>query len=142
MIYENGVVAEKDINKSLLWYLKAANKNHALAQYNVGILYQKSMDVPKNSEIALKWIIQASNNNLPIAQFRLGTMYLTGAGIIEDKQKAAMLIKKSYDGGYLKAKEVLDEYKLWKIHKLKKTPTLEDWLMSGENLGDTIEPQL
>ena len=47
------------------------------------------------------------------AQFNLGTMYIHGEGTPKDLKQAAFWIKKSYENGHEKAKEIWEEYELY-----------------------------
>src|SRR5882757_7889726 len=38
------------------WYLKAAAQNHALAQYNLSVMYFRGQGVPRDKAASLVWI--------------------------------------------------------------------------------------
>lgn len=122
--YFNGVRRKKDLKKSFDWYLKAAERGHADAQYQVSIIYMMGEGVEKNSREGLSWLRKAVDNQkrsaradfafgqLPLdidltmvrrsaelgyapAQFRIGLAYLTGEGVTQDAEKAARWFEKA-----------------------------------------------
>ena len=44
--YRNGEGVAIDYGKAAAWYRKAARQNHAMAQSNLGVLYEKGLGVP------------------------------------------------------------------------------------------------
>jgi uncharacterized protein len=64
--------APQDYAQALVWYQKAADQNHALAQFNLGQMYALGHGMPKNDAMALMWIRRAANFGDAGAQFDLG----------------------------------------------------------------------
>lgn len=60
-LYEAGRGTEKDYMKAMEWYLKAAEKDYAQAQYHLGQLYEKGLGVKQNDIKALKWYQKAAD---------------------------------------------------------------------------------
>ena len=58
-LYEQGVVVNKNLNKSLDYYRKSAESGFPTAQYNMGEAYAEGRGVEKNNVTALKWFILA-----------------------------------------------------------------------------------
>jgi TPR repeat protein len=54
------------------WYLKAANQNHALAQFNLGVMYGRGQGVPRDEQRSLMWIRKAAHLGDAGAQHNLG----------------------------------------------------------------------
>jgi hypothetical protein len=67
-LYEKGIVVEKNLNKSLNLYEKAAERGFPTAQYNVGEIYAEGRGVKKNKIFALKWFILAGTRGDKDAQ--------------------------------------------------------------------------
>lgn len=62
MCYYNGCGVPQDKEKAVgLWH-KAANQNHADAQYNLALCYVKSEGVPQDLEEGVKWLRKAARN--------------------------------------------------------------------------------
>jgi uncharacterized protein len=54
------------------WYRKAAEQGHALAQFNLGVMYSRGQGVERNKELASFWITKAAERGDCGAQFLLG----------------------------------------------------------------------
>ena len=54
------------------WYLKAADQNHARAQFNLGVMYATGQGVPHDDVLSLMWIGKAAHLGDPGAQYALG----------------------------------------------------------------------
>jgi TPR repeat protein len=54
------------------WYLKAAAQNHALAQFNLGVMHAKGQGVPRDRAKSLGWIQKAADLGDAGAQYSLG----------------------------------------------------------------------
>ena len=50
----------KDQAEAVKWYRKAAEQNHAEAQYNLGICFYKGEGVAKDQVEAYKWVLLAA----------------------------------------------------------------------------------
>lgn len=84
-LYENGNGVAKDITKAVAWYEKAATT--------------------KNSNYFDQFDEQPQINERPQvkAQFRLGVIYDAGAGVSQDRSKAAMWYEKAAEQGVAEA---------------------------------------
>ena len=54
----------RDYAEAVKWYRKAAEKDHAKAQYNLGVCYEKGHGVQQNFPEAYKLYKLAANNRL------------------------------------------------------------------------------
>jgi TPR repeat protein len=54
-----GEGVEKDINKSIEWFEKAADFDLPGAMYALGMLYEDGKEVPKDTEKAQAWYAKA-----------------------------------------------------------------------------------
>ena len=62
-MYEYGKGTRKNTALANEWYLKAANKGNATAQFNIGNNYLYGQNgLPKNRTQALNWLKKASDN--------------------------------------------------------------------------------
>ena len=59
---ERGVGVKQDYAQAVNWYRKAADQDHAFAQYNLAVLYIKGNGVKKDTAEAVKWFRKASIN--------------------------------------------------------------------------------
>ncbi len=53
-------------------YLKAADQGHALAQFNLGIMYGKGQGVSRNEALSVMWMTRAAKLGDAGAQYNLG----------------------------------------------------------------------
>jgi len=55
-----------------LWYQKAADQGHALAQFNLGVMYWRGQGFRRDRHRAKFWISRAAEAGDPAAQYMLG----------------------------------------------------------------------
>ena len=70
------------------WYRKAAEQGDALAQYNLGGMYDEGQGVPQNDVEAAKWYRRAAEQGIANAQYNLALMYHDGLGVPLDYVQA------------------------------------------------------
>ncbi|MBO4468699.1 MAG: sel1 repeat family protein, partial [Clostridia bacterium] len=99
-IYLHGNGLPKNFEKAMEYFEKSANGGYALAFSNLGYCYLER----KENEKAVDCFLKAAEQNLPIAYNNLGICYRDGLGVPKDTDKALELFKKSFDGGFMKAK--------------------------------------
>ena len=61
-----------------------ADQGDAIAQYNVGFMYDTGNGVPENDAEAVKWYRKAADQGNAKAQSNLGLMYAKGEGVPEN----------------------------------------------------------
>jgi antitoxin component YwqK of YwqJK toxin-antitoxin module len=92
--WENGQLSSKgnfkDEKTAVKWFTIAAELGDALAQYNLGLIYEGGQGVPQDDEAAVKWYKLAAEQGDSGAQYNLGAMYAFGKGVIQDKVHAHM----------------------------------------------------
>ena len=62
----------------------SAEQGDAMAQNNLGVMYQKGEGVPQDYKEAVKWYRLAAEQGHATAQTNLGGMYYKGQGVPED----------------------------------------------------------
>ena len=72
------------------WYTLAAEQGNAVAQKNMGVLYNNGLGVPKDYRTAVKWYRLAAEQGNPHAQMQLGAKYALGQGVPKDYVRADM----------------------------------------------------
>ena len=78
---------------------QAAAQEHAHAQYNLAVMYQKGDGVTQNLQKSFFWYEKAANAGLAIAQYNLGMIYFEGKVVEKDEAKAKSLWQKAADQG-------------------------------------------
>jgi TPR repeat protein len=72
------------------WFLKAAEKGHAGAQYALGMLYTRGEGVVADPDRALEWFRRAARNGHLDAQVRLGGLLAGKPGAPAEVQEEAL----------------------------------------------------
>jgi TPR repeat protein len=99
--------ANKEFEKALEFFQKAAAANFALAEVNLGSLYFNGQGAIKDLSEAAKWDRLAADQGLAPAQANLGAMYLRGQGVAQDYAEAAKLIRAAALQGFAPAQNNL-----------------------------------
>ncbi len=58
--YIKGEAVEKNLDKAIAWWTKAAEKGYAEAQYKLGICYHFGFGVKRSRKLAKRWYEQAA----------------------------------------------------------------------------------
>ena len=78
----------KDEVEAAKWYRKAAEQGLALAQNNLGVMYDHGLGVPMDEAEAVKWYRKAAEQGDPKAQTNLGLKYASGRVVPKDETEA------------------------------------------------------
>jgi len=70
------------------WYQMAAEQGNAIAQNNLGVMYDKGLGVPQDYVEAVRWYQMAAEQGNAIAQNNLGVIYDKGLGVPQDYVEA------------------------------------------------------
>ena len=89
---EDGLAAyeRQDYAEAAKRFRLAAEKGDALAQKNLGFLYESGFGVPQSYAEAMKWYLLAADQGYTFAQTALGMMYDFGHGVPRDYVRAHM----------------------------------------------------
>lgn len=72
--FAQGIGVEPNDEKALMWFLRASEKNHAKAQYELGKMYQGGNVVAYNDDQAIKWFeisVNQKNSNAALGLARI-----------------------------------------------------------------------
>jgi len=69
--------------------MSRAERGDALAQYQLGRMYDLGELIPEDDAESFKWYSMAADQGVPEAQHRLGLMYEFGLGVAKDEVEAA-----------------------------------------------------
>lgn len=121
-----GQGVDKDIQKAMDWYRRAAELGFSRAQANLAAIYlQGEEGVPVNYEEAHKWFAAAAIQGLAVAQYNLGLMFELGLGVEKSEPRALGWYNLAAKAGQAEALERLSQ-----LVKKSETP-----LVSGINLA-------
>ena len=81
---------------------KTADRGHAHAQYNLGIMYSEGTGgLPQSDALAVEWMHKAAYQGLADAQFNLGVMHHDGSGGLPQSDALAVeWCRKAADQGH------------------------------------------
>ena len=101
-----------DYGTALKEWEPLAKQGHALAQFQLGVLYSQGLGVPQNYGEAAKWVRLSAEQGETEAQFNLGRMYFEGLGVAQDWVLALMWTQLAATQGHeaaIQIQEVLKE---------------------------------
>jgi TPR repeat protein len=94
-----------DFQTALAEWTPLAEQSNAMAQYNLGVMYDNGHGVPENDKTAVKWYTKAAEQGNAKAQSNLGFMYSNGEGVLTDTKRAYMWYNlASYNGNEIAGK--------------------------------------
>ena len=85
----------------------AAKQGYAIAQYNLGVMYDNGEGVTQDYKQAVKWYKLAAEQGDADAQNNLGLMYDEGKGVTQDYKQAVKWYKLSAEQGHASAQNNL-----------------------------------
>ena len=92
-----------DYKKAFKLYKPLAGQGIAIAQYNLGSMYDKGQGVTRDYAEAIKWYRKAADQGLAEAQYNLGYMYYQGQGVSKDPAASAKWYGKAAEQGLVQA---------------------------------------
>lgn len=89
-----GYGTKKNIDVARRYFIDAARKGNALAQYELGLEFLSSRD-HRNKKLGVIWLNKAAENGNLNALVKLGELYATGIGVAKDVNKAQELLQRA-----------------------------------------------
>ena len=80
-----------------------AEQGDAVAQYNLGLMYDEGQGVPQDYEAAAQWYRRAAEQGYAAAQSNLGVMYAKGQGVLKDDKAAVQWLRRAAEQGLAEA---------------------------------------
>lgn len=99
--------SDDDYKKALFWYLKAAEQEYDVAEFNVGCFYETGKGIKQNFQKAFYWYLKAAEQDNADAQYNLALLYYNGLGIEKNPEMAKYWCKKALENGNALAKKFL-----------------------------------
>ena len=99
--YDKGVAAygRGDYATALKEWRPLAEQGNAIAQHNLGVMYDKGQGVPHDHAEAVKWYRRAAEQGHAKAQTNLGNYYLGGHGVPQDFAEAVKWFRRAAEQG-------------------------------------------
>lgn len=88
LIFHTGQGTDKNIERAMYWYTKAAMQGFSEAQFRIGLLYDNGREISANNNQAFKWYRKAAKQGHADSQALLGKMYFNGEGVEQSDIKA------------------------------------------------------
>lgn len=109
VVYYEGKSMPKNIQKSAHWFELAAQKKHAMASYNLAMMYLSGEITGKQDPVkAMMYFKQSASAGYALAAYQIGEMYRLGIGVgIKSDAKARPWYEKAAAGGNELAKKQL-----------------------------------
>ena len=85
------------------FFREAADQGNAVAQLNLGAVYEFGRGVSQDDGQAVAWYLKAANQGNADAQASLGSMYRNGRGVRQDDKQAVAWYRKAADQGNTRA---------------------------------------
>jgi TPR repeat protein len=103
--------AAGDFAAALALWQPLADSGDAVAQFNLGILYDQGDGVTEDRAEAIRWYQAAAEQGDARAAFNLGLIYEAGDGVAQDMPQAVEWYRQAGEGG-----DVLAQFKLGLIY--------------------------
>jgi TPR repeat protein len=103
----NDYVIPPDCGLARFWLQKAAEKDHAGAEYLLGVLCHHGQGIARDQQEAVAWYWKAADHGHAEAQYTLGNAYYYGAGATRDYLNAANWYQRAADQGQSEAQYAL-----------------------------------
>ena len=100
-MHHSGRGIERNDKQALIWFHKAAEQDHADAQYYLGWLYLYGCGIKQDVEQAVLWYRKAAEQGHAGAQYNLGTM--RNEASVYDKANEVRWFHKAAEQGYAEA---------------------------------------
>lgn len=99
---DEGVAAyvRGDYMTALREFLPLAEFGSPVAQYDVALLYQSGLGVPRDYALAAKWFGAAADRGFAEAQFSLGNLYAAGKGVTRNYGESAKWFRRAAEQGH------------------------------------------
>ena len=103
-MYEIGAGGlQQDLIKAAQLYERAATMGDLVAQYNLGVFYERGEGVPVNRRLAEIYLEQSATQGHNSAQLNLGLLYQSGVDGVPDYKKAIYWLQLASESGNPKA---------------------------------------
>ena len=98
---------EQEYENAVYWFGKASEKGVRLAQFALGVCYEKGLGLEINSTQAFYWCKKSAEQELEEAQDVLGKYYEQGYGVEKDIKQAIYWYERAAAQGFTKSQASL-----------------------------------
>lgn len=136
--YGRYLYKKEEYENAVFWFTKAAEKESADAQNNLGICYEQGKGVTKDEAKAVVWYRKATEQRHAKAQCNLGICYLMGIGVTRDEDKAAKWFMIAAEQGEAIAQGLVGCCYREGIGMAKDEAKAVEWFTKAAEQGETI----
>lgn len=103
----------------------AALRGDKVAQFNVGVIYERGIGIEQNQSMAANWYLRAAEQGHVDAQYNVAIMYVTGRGVDQNTSAGMMWLASAAKHGDKESRKLLLEVIDGKYDKSLKSTTSE-----------------
>lgn len=104
--------SQKEYDQALVWFRKAADRDHPESQSFLGDLYRFGRAVKQDYSEAIRWYEKSATKNYPHALYMLAVLHGQGHGTPADRTKANVYYEKAAAVGHPEAKKYISTKKV------------------------------
>ncbi len=94
---------EKDLDKKVYWFKKAADSGNYVAQYNIGLYYKEGRGVEQSYKEMFHYMEMSAKNGFEPAMIEVARLYKRGCGVEKDTDKMLHWYEKAIAKGNVAA---------------------------------------
>lgn len=98
-------LGRKDERAALRWFEQAAEQGVVVAQFNIGLIYERGLGVNRNLLAAMKWYARSVETDFAPAFINLARLYESGDAITRDRAAALQLRLRAWQQGINRAQQ-------------------------------------
>jgi len=138
--YKDGACGlKKDYIQAFSWFMQAAQQEHALSQYEIGLMYFRGYVVEKDVDQALTWFQKAAAQKSKLASYGLGTWYAKHGTFLDYNLARYWFQKADEYGDVNAAKEIKTLLKKHQIQQEYEKRIAKDVKQSNTHRRFTLE---
>lgn len=137
----NDCYKEGQYSAAVGYYKKAADMDHAEAQFCLGYAYYVGEGIIRNMESAARWFQLSAAQGFPKAQYNLAFCYMEGRGVERDYDEALRLLRAAAENGLPQAQVTLAECYANGILVEKDTVESNRWMELSRKRASAEETQ-
>lgn len=140
--HDEGLGVPVDPAEAAVWFRRAADRGHVLAQHNLGNAYADGRGLARDDAAAIQWWRRAADAGDTVPQFRLGQMYEQGRGTGKDLATAQLWYQRAAARGHSAADAAVDRLVPWTAAGVKYGVTLayrDDLAVEAREVRATVD---
>lgn len=96
---DGGPGLEKDLERAVSWFMKAADQGDPVGLFQLGLLYVNGTGVSPDRSKGVSLIEKAAEEGLPEAQYALSQAYQQGLGVAQDLERSIRWLVRAAEAG-------------------------------------------